>query len=64
MHMEYFTSKSISNLVKRIKGRNSRKLQEEFPHLKKRYWGPQFWAIGYGCWSTGNITDEMWYQVH
>ncbi|MCP4551057.1 MAG: IS200/IS605 family transposase, partial [Bacteroidetes bacterium] len=18
-----------------------------------------FWAIGFGCWSSGNITDEM-----
>jgi putative transposase len=27
--------------------------------LKKRYWGRHFWAIGYGAWSTGNITDEM-----
>jgi len=31
----------------------------EFPELKKRYWGRHFWAIGFGCWSTGNITDEM-----
>jgi putative transposase len=31
----------------------------EFPDLKKRYWGRHFWAIGFGCWSTGNITDEM-----
>lgn len=31
----------------------------EFPELKNRYWGRYFWAIGYGCWSTGNITDEM-----
>jgi putative transposase len=21
--------------------------------------GRHFWAIGYGAWSTGNITDEM-----
>jgi putative transposase len=31
----------------------------EYPHLKKRYWGKHFWAIGYGVWSTGVITDEM-----
>ncbi len=31
----------------------------EFPELKKRYWGRHFWAIGFGCCSTGNITDEM-----
>jgi len=42
-----------------MKGRTSRKLQMEFPELKTRYWGRHFWAIGFGCWSTGNITDEM-----
>jgi putative transposase len=26
--------------------------------LGKRYWGRHFWAIGYGAWSTGNITEE------
>jgi len=59
MHIEYRPSQSISNLVKKLKGRSSRKLQQEFPALKKKYWGRHFWAIGYGCWSTGNITDEM-----
>jgi len=34
-------------------------LQLEFPNLKKRYWGKHFWAIGYGGWSVGNITDEL-----
>ena len=59
MHLEYPPSQSISDLVKRLKGRSSRILQQEFPHFKKRYWGKHFWAIGYGAWSTGNITDEM-----
>ncbi len=59
MHLEYRPSQSVSSLVKRLKGRSSRKLQQEFPDLKKRYWGRHFWAIGFGCWSTGNITDEM-----
>jgi putative transposase len=59
MYAEYRPSKSMSDLIKRLKGRSSRKLQQEFPELKKRYWGRHFWAIGYGCWSTGNITDEM-----
>jgi putative transposase len=27
--------------------------------LKQKYWGRHFWGIDYGCWSTGNITDEM-----
>lgn len=59
MHIEYGPSQAISGLVKRLKGHTSRKLQQEFPGLKQRYWGRHFWAIGYGCWSTGNITDEM-----
>ena len=59
MHIEYPPSKSISDLVKRIKGRTSRLLQQEYPELKRRYWGKHFWAIGYGAWSTGNITEEM-----
>ena len=59
MHIDYRPSLSVSELVKKLKGRSSRKLQQEFPELKNRYWGRHFWAIGFGCWSTGNITDEM-----
>ena len=59
MHIEYAPRLALSELVKRLKGRSSRMLQAEFSHLRKRYWGRHFWAIGYGAWSTGNITDEM-----
>jgi len=59
LHIEYPPSLSVSNLVKRLKGRSSRHLQQEFPALKKRYWGQHFWAVGYGAWSTGNLSDEM-----
>lgn len=59
LHIEYLPSKAISDMVKRLKGRTSRRIQEEFPHISKRYWGRHFWAIGYGVWSTGNITNEM-----
>jgi len=59
MHLEYSPSKSISDLVKRLKGRSSRKLQQEFPELHRKYWGKHFWAIGYGVWSSGNVTDKM-----
>jgi len=48
MHINYRPSQSISDLVKRLKGRSSRKLQEEFPGLKKRYWGRHFWALDLG----------------
>ena len=59
MHLEYAAKLSISNIVKRLKGRSSRRLQDEFPELKKRYWGRHFWAIGYGAWSTGNLTEDL-----
>ena len=59
MRIEYPPSKSLSDLVKRLKGRTSRLLQQECPALRKQYWGRHFWAIGYGAWSTGNVTDEV-----
>ncbi|HIP13643.1 MAG TPA: IS200/IS605 family transposase [Arcobacter sp.] len=59
MHLEYAPSKSVSDIVKRLKGRSSRKLQMEFPELSKQYWGKHFWAIGYRVWSTGNLSTEM-----
>ena len=59
MHIEYRPSQNISTIVKKLKGRSSSKLQESYPELGKRYWGRHFWAIGFGCWSTGNITDKM-----
>jgi len=59
MHIEYTPSKSISDLVKRLKGRSSRLLQREFPELGKRYWGKHMWGIGFDAWSAGNITDDL-----
>ena len=50
---------SISKLMQYIKGKSSRKLQMEFPELKKRYWGQHLWARGYFCVSVGNVTAEM-----
>ena len=42
MHIEYAPKKSISDIVKRLKGRTSRILQSEFPELQKRYWESTF----------------------
>ncbi len=50
---------SPSEIMRRIKGRSSSKLFEEFPHLKKRYWGRHFWARGYFCVTAGELTKEM-----
>jgi len=48
MHLEYRPSQSVSHLVKKLKGRSSRKLQQEFPELKQRYWGQAF--LGNRLW--------------
>lgn len=50
---------SVSEVVKMLKGRSSRKIQMEFPHIKKRYWGRHFWARGYFSATSGNVTDEV-----
>jgi putative transposase len=45
--------------MRRIKGRTSSYLFEEFSHLKKRYWGQHFWAREYFCATVGQMTEEM-----
>ena len=50
---------SPSDIMRRVKGRTSTKLFQEFPHLKKRYWGRHFWARGYFCITAGELTKEM-----
>ena len=59
LHLSYPPKLSVSEIVKRVKGRSARLLLDEFAELKKRYWGQHLWGIGYGAWSSGNITDEM-----
>jgi putative transposase len=48
-----------SEIMRRIKGRTSSKLFEEYPHLKKKLWGRHFWARGYFCATVGQMTEEM-----
>jgi len=50
---------SVSKLVQYLKGKTSRKIQQEFPELRKRYWGKHLWAVGYFVRTTGNVTDQM-----
>lgn len=59
LHLSYPPKLSISEILKRLKGRSAKILLMEYSELKKRYWGGHLWGIGYGAWSTGNITDEM-----
>ncbi len=50
---------AVSDFVRRVKGRSSRKIQQEFDHIRKRFWGQRFWARGYFSTTSGNITDEI-----
>ena len=59
LHLSYPAKLSVSDLMRRIKGRSARKLLQEYPTLRRRYVGGHFWGIGYGAWSTGAITDEV-----
>ena len=47
-----------SKLVQSVKGRSSRRLQDEFPHLRKRYWGRHLWARGYFCATVGAVNEQ------
>ncbi|MEA1909739.1 MAG: IS200/IS605 family transposase [Patescibacteria group bacterium] len=49
---------SVSKVVQQVKGKTSRKIMQEYPELKKRYWGRHFWAVGYFSKTAGNVTDE------
>ncbi len=50
---------SLSDVMQRIKGCTSRRVQMEFPELRKRYWGRSFWARGYFSLTSGNVTDDI-----
>ena len=59
LHVSYPPSLSVSDLMRRLKGRSAKLLLQEFAELKRRYWGGHFGGIGYGAWSVGDITDDV-----
>lgn len=62
-HVHLFLShrpnQDIRTIVQWLKGISSRVLLQEFPHLRKQFWGKHFWARGYLAVSSGTITDAM-----
>ena len=48
-----------AKIVQYLKGRSSRLMLQEFPHLSKRYWGQHLWGRGYFCAAVGAVTEEM-----
>lgn len=59
MFISYRPNQDIGKIVQWLKGISSRVLLQEFPHLRKKFWGRHFWARGYLAVSSGTITDEM-----
>ena len=59
LHVSCPPELSPSKIAQYVKGRSSRMLQQEFPHLHKRYWGKHLWARGYFCASVGKVTEKM-----
>lgn len=52
-------SLSVAQIMQYLKGRSSKKLQEEFLVLKKQFWGQHLWATGYFCRTSGTVTSQM-----
>ena len=50
---------AISDLVRKMKGRSSRRVQQEFPAIRKRFWGQRFWGRGYFSTTNGVITQDV-----
>ena len=50
---------SVSDFMRKAKGRSSRKIQMEYPELRNRYWGRRFWGRGYFSTTSGQITDDI-----
>lgn len=52
-------SLSVAQIMQYLKGRSSKKLQEEFATLRKQFWGQHMWATGYFCRTVGTVTNEI-----
>lgn len=59
LFVSYRPTQNISHIMQWFKGISSRVLLQEFPYLRKKFWGRHFWARGYLAVSSGTITDEM-----
>ena len=50
---------AASKVVQLMKGKSSFRIQQEFPELRKRYWGQHIWARGYFCASVGAVDEAV-----
>lgn len=59
MFIAYRPTLQVSKIMQWLKGISSRIMLQEFPHLRKQFWGRHLWARGYLAVSSGNVTDEL-----
>ncbi len=59
LHISSPPELSPSKICQYVKGRSSRLIQQEFSHLRERYWGKHLWARGYFCATVGKVTEKM-----
>ena len=50
---------SVSQLIKLLKGKTSRKIMMDYKSMSRAFWGRHMWARGYFVASSGNVTDEV-----
>ena len=58
LYVSYPPKLSVSEMIKRLKGRSSKMIQAEFPEVGAKFWGRHFWGIGYAAFSSGTVTDQ------
>ena len=57
MFVEIPPHPSVADFVRRVPGRSSRKVQQKFEHIHKRYWGQC--ALDQSCAGTGYNSDLL-----
>ena len=57
--LSYRPTQRVSQIMQWLKGTSSRVLLQEFPRLRKQFWGKHLWARGYLAVATGTVTDEL-----
>ena len=57
--VSYRPTQRVSQVVQWLKGTSSRVLLQEFPRLRKQFWGKHFWARGYLAVAAGSVSDEQ-----
>jgi putative transposase len=57
--LSYRPTQKVSQVMQWLKGISSRVLLQEFPRLRKQFWGRHVWARGYLAVSSGTMSDDM-----